>query len=399
MAFIGFGKIDKNIIPLILGCVFCILNRVLNSKSKTSLFDNVLLTNIFISFANTLIIIPFIVYKIISKINDKNKKKEDININGEIKELDEKKNSQEKLGENLKIEYIYNENDYNEDLPGKIKYTIFISLIFFANYYLFICTIQVRSNTWTIYILFSPIFYYMIFKSKLYRHHYLSICLILIFGVIIDVLVENYMNDVENFIEKFLLSFLRVILLSFDYVLIKFTMEKKCVSPYILGMFNGLINLVLFIIFGILDYYVFKIYDYSGYFNNFNKYKLLTLLGMMITQLGLYTSLFFIDKNQSPCHIFIVFVFGQFGFIFSNLSNNDKGNIVIISICLIFILFFSLVFNEIIELRFCGFAFNTKRNIIKRSESEVNVAMVLNNQAEESSQGSRESLNNSAEYV
>ena len=147
MAFIGFGKIDKNIIPLILGCVFCILNRVVNSKSNTSLFDNVLLTNIFISFANTLIIIPFIVYKIISKINDKNKKKEDININDEIKELDEKKNSQIKLGEPLKIEYIYNETDYNEDLPGKIKYTIFISLIFFVNYYLFICTIQVRSNT------------------------------------------------------------------------------------------------------------------------------------------------------------------------------------------------------------------------------------------------------------
>ena len=388
MAFIGFGKIDKNIIALILGCVFCILNRLLNSLCKTELFNNVVLTNIFISFANTLIIIPFIVYRIISKKNDKNIKNEDLNINDENKDL----------GEIKKIEYIYNGNDYNEDLPGKIKYTIFIALIFFANYYLFICTIKIKSNTWIIYIVFSPIFYFIIFKSKLYRHHYLSICLILIFGVIIDVVVKNFKKDIENFIEKFLLCFLRVILLSFDYVLIKFTMEKKCVSPYILGMYNGLINLVLFIIFGILDYYVCKIYDYSGYFNNFNKYKLLTLLGMMITQLGLYTSLFFIDKNQSPCHIFIVFVFGQFGYIFSNLKSiADGGKIAVIIICLILILFFSLVFNEIIELRFFGFAFNTKRNIIERSETEANVAMILNNQTEDSSQDSMESSNKSVE--
>ena len=388
MAFIGFGKIDKNIIALILGCVFCILNRLLNSLCKTELFNNVVLTNIFISFANTLIIIPFIVYRIISKKNDKNIKNEDLNINDENKDL----------GEIKKIEYIYNGNDYNEDLPGKIKYTIFIALIFFANYYLFICTIKIKSNTWIIYIVFSPIFYFMIFKSKLYRHHYLSICLILIFGIIIDVVEGNFKRDVQKFLLEFFLSFLRVILLSFDYVLIKFTMEKKCVSPYLLGMFNGLINLVLFIIFFILDYYFFKIYEYSKYFRNFNTRELLILLGLMITQLGLYTSLFFIDKNDSPCHIFIVFVFGQFGYIFSNLKSiADGGKIAVIIICLILILFFSLVFNEIIELRFFGFAFNTKRNIIERSETEANVAMILNNQTEDSSQDSMESSNKSVE--
>jgi len=41
-----------------------------------------------------------------------------------------------------------------------------------------------------------------------------------------------------------------------------------------------------------------------------------------------------------------------------------------ILICLIFILFVSLIFNEIIEFNFCGLSDNTRKNIILRSNSE-----------------------------
>ena len=386
MAFIGFGKIDKNIIPLILGCVFCLLNRLLNSFKGENLTKNVVLTNIFISLANTLIIIPYLVYKCISKKNDKIKKNEENNDdNNEItKKESDKSMTQDQEDEEKKIEYIYNENEDIENVPGKLKFIILIALIFFVNYYLFIHTIQVKSNTWTMYIVFTSIFYYLIFKSKLYRHHYLSIILILIFGIIIDIVEGNLSNDTDgNNAINFCLSILRVILLSLIYVLIKYTMEKKYVSPYVLGMFIGLINLVLFIIFGILDHFFFHFNKYySEYFENFNTNELLVVLGLMTTQLGLYTSLFFIAKNESPCHIFIVFVFGQFGYIFCNLPDKDNGGkIAVIIISLILILFFSLVFNEIIELRFLGFAYNTKRNITERGAIETDDTMLLNNNA------------------
>ena len=368
MAFIGFGKIDKNIIPLILGCVFCLLNRILNSAFGNYLLSNVILTNIFISLANTLIIIPYLVYKLISKKIDKNKKKEDKDVNNEITKK-ESKNS--------------NENDDIENVPGKLKFIILIALIFFVNYYLFILTIDIKTNTWTMYIVFTSIFYYLIFKSKLYRHHYLCIGLILIFGIIIDIIEENLLKDANDKTASFCLSILRVILLSLNYVLIKYTMEKKYVSPYVLGMFIGIINLLLFIIFGILDHFFIHIYNnYIEYFQNFNASKLLVILGLMSTQLGLYTSLFFIDKNESPCHIFIVFVFGQFGYIFWNLRFIQDGRkIAGIIILLALILFFSLVFNEIIELRFLGFAYNTKRNITERGAIETDNTMLLNNNA------------------
>ena len=41
-----------------------------------------------------------------------------------------------------------------------------------------------------------------------------------------------------------------------------------------------------------------------------------------------------------------------------------------ILICLIFILFVSLIFNEIIEFNFCGLSDNTKKNIMLRSNNE-----------------------------
>ena len=352
MAFIGFGKIDKNIIPLILGCVFCLLNRLLNSYNGTKLFQNVILTNIFISLGDMFIIIPYIIYR----IKAKKYKKE--------------------------LEILRNKSEYAKSVKvrGKAKFIILIGLIFFANYYMFIYTIDIKSNTWIMYIVFTSLFYYLIFKSKLYLHHYLSICLILIFGIVIDLVIGNLQKDVTENLLKIVLSIVRVILLSLDYTLIKYTMEKKYVSPYVLGMFNGLINFVLFLIIAIFDHFIFNYYKCLEYFDNFNTTEFLVILGLMGTQLGLYTTLFFIDKNDSPCHIFIVFVFGPFGLYFYNYTLDKYSAIIILSLILIF--FFSLVFNEIIELRFCGLAHNTKRNIIKRAEHEVGDSLIINTDKE-----------------
>ena len=50
---------------------------------------------------------------------------------------------------------------------------------------------------------------------------------------------------------------------------------------------------------------------------------------------------------------------------------NFEGYAPLIIICLIIILFLSLIFNEIIEINACGLSYNTKRNIIYRAESEI----------------------------
>ena len=360
MAFIGLGKINTNLIPIIIGCIFCFLNRLLNQYEGTKLFENVMLTNIFISFSDIFTIIPYIIFKIRSKKVYKPENKEVIP--NETKET--------------KFEYLYEETyDIEDEVEGKGKFIVLIGLIFFVNYFIFVYIFALKTNTWIMYILFTSIFYYLFFKSKLYRHHYLSIVIILIIGLVIDFVEGNIQKDFTENFKLILLSFLRVILLSLNYVLIKYTMEKKYASPYEIGFFNGLINLILFIIGAVIDNFFIKKFEYKEYFDNLNDKELLVVLGLMISQFGIYISLFIIDKKDTPCHIFIVFVFGQLAYYYK------LTEISIVSIiCLILILFFSLIFNEIIELNFLGLSQNTRKNIINRANTEVEGALFVNNE-------------------
>ena len=139
MAFIGLGKINKNLIPLTLSSIFCFLNRLLNKYDGTDLFKNVILTNIFISCANLLIIIPYLIYKYRYK---KPKLKTTI-------ENIDNKNTQE-----TKIEYIFEEVSDISYVNHKRIYVVVIALLFFANYYMFIYTIDLKCNTWIMYIIY-----------------------------------------------------------------------------------------------------------------------------------------------------------------------------------------------------------------------------------------------------
>ena len=106
----------------------------------------------------------------------------------------------------------------------------------------------------------------------------------------------------------------------------------------------------------------------------------------MVTQLGLYICCFIIDKNNTPCHIFIVFVFGQLAYYLKDI----KISLVVVIICLIIILFFSLVFNEIIELNFCGLSSNTKRNLALRAKKDFYESELMKNETVETDEESIE---------
>ena len=142
-------------------------------------------------------------------------------------------------------------------------------------------------------------------------------------------------------------------------------METKFASVYEISLFTGLIVTVLFGAFSVLDYFFFKLDNLKEYFDNFNTTELLVVFGYLITQLGLYLGALFTNKNNTPCHIFIIYVFGQLAY-YLDFSENS----IVIIICLVIILFLSLIFNEIIEINCFGLSDNTKIKIIKRGESE-----------------------------
>ena len=136
------------------------------------------------------------------------------------------------------------------------------------------------------------------------------------------------------------MQFTQQVLFSLYNVLGKYVMVKKFVSVYEFSTFIGAFVLSLLLIFVIFDYYIF-------------------------TQFGINLCSLFTVKDDSPCHMFIMFVFGQLAY-YVNFDENS----IFVFICLIIILFLSLIFSEIIELNFLGLSYNTKRNITERARNE-----------------------------
>ena len=77
MAFIGLGKIDKNLIPNAFGAIFAILFELFFTD-RIELFNHIVMSNLYSAISKLLSFIPFIILKIRSK---KSSIKSSVNIN------------------------------------------------------------------------------------------------------------------------------------------------------------------------------------------------------------------------------------------------------------------------------------------------------------------------------
>ena len=343
MALISIGKIDKNLIPIFVGCIVYFFSRLLFTVKETTLFNHKIIPNVLATFSKLFAFIPYIIIK---------KRSKQIN-NSEIQKIN-----------NNDIELIYTDTKI-EPIGNKGRYFFLSAILLFVQAIIFLYTYAIKTNTWIWDILITSLFYYLLFKIKLYRHHYLSMIIIILTGLVIDLVLKNFQNDITN---NLLLLFMRIIretLFSLNDVLNKYMMEKKFCSPYEICLYTGLIDLIFYGIFEIFDYFFLELDNFGEYFNNFNSTEFWVCLGVIVTQFGLYLVNLIITQKHTPCHIFIVCVFGQLAY-YLDFSVNS----ILLILCFIFILFMSLIFNEIIELNFCGLSDNTKKNIIIRADNE-----------------------------
>ena len=357
MAFIGIGKIDKKVIPIIIASISCFLNRLLNKVKDSTLYKNIIMTNICISSSKIFALIPFYILR---------KRTKSITSN-DIESL-----SSPSLKNKASRKYIY-VNGEKRIARGLYKFIFISALIFTINQVLYVVTLKVKTNTTTLDIVFTSIFYYLFLKVKLYRHHYLSMVLIIIAGVSIDLFLGNLQLDMTTQLGLFFLRVLRESMYSLSSVVDNYIMEKKFISEYVILLADGISTVILFLIFVIFDYNYFHIDKYDEYFEKFNFIELLIIFGEIITQFFLNLFLLITNKINTPCHCFIVFVFGHIAYY---VDFSEKSSVVICG--LILILFLSFIFNEIIELNFLGLSFNTKRNIMKRvtKESEADIIRI-----------------------
>ena len=188
------------------------------------------------------------------------------------------------------------------------------------------------------------------------------------FGFILNLSLEYLQKDLNNKWCYVLFRLIREILYSLQDNIDKYIMEKKYCSVYELSSHRGIFILFFLGIFKLFDYYLFHMDNYE-YFNNFDYKEILVAIGIILFNIGLELSVLFTIKIYTPCHAFII---DEFVEITSDMISFDDSpeKLILMIICYIIVFFFSLVFNEIIEINCFGLSDNTRRNIMKREKSE-----------------------------
>ena len=342
--FLGIGDLDKNIIFMLIGGFFrFFVNLFLDQNILSSILNHSLVMNLSTSLGLMLSFIPMIIYKVRNK---------EINC----------------CAKNVKYDLVYN-NLYEALIYGKYKWILLSSVIdFIQTTVIQQFSMYCRINMWIFDILFISIFSFIIFKIKLYLHHYISVLLIIFVGISLDIYLKLYYFNDAHYVVQMLFKFISEIILSLGLVIDKYTMEKKFCSPYEMCFYHGLINFVLSLI--LLSFAREIGFDnYDEFFLNPSLEKFYAFIVFMLTQFVFNIFIFIINKNTTPCHILIMLIIGQFAPYIKALTQDTKSAIILI-FGLLVILFLALVFNEILEINCLGLQKNTKKNIAIRARMD-----------------------------
>ena len=318
----------------------------------------------------------------------------------------ESKKSKKKL---VSYELIYNETSTKNN---KFIYLFLISLLEFVArstdlLYLLIMNklpIRIGQVNWLISVdIFSRIIISrLILKTKIYRHHVLSIILTIIglctmstcaFKVIVKDELDNW--------PYFLFIIGKYIILPLEDVINKLLLTDEFLLPHYLMFYRGIFN---FIMLGILSaLLLFKeLVDFS-YFEQFTTEQ---EINMQILQKALFAILSFFRSFLllkvidifSPQHVsFLNTSFSLYQlFKCRKKSNDDKYITAIDAFFLLIIILGTLIFNEIIILNFFGLNKNTKKNYIIKEQlesKELNKTISEEESNDLSINGNKEKLN------
>ena len=152
------------------------------------------------------------------------------------------------------LELVYNdiyEQTFKQTRFNKYKLIVLASILdFIETLIVTIFSMNCSYNLWIFDILFMSIFSYYLLKTKLYKHQYLSIIIIILLGLSLNVIEYFKIDETENKLDFFEISMklLGEIILSLNMIIIKYNMEKNFCSPYEICIWEGLIGSILHII-------------------------------------------------------------------------------------------------------------------------------------------------------
>ena len=297
---IHFGEINKKIIYPIIPIIITIFECSYSFRHFTNLYsDHIIIFKINQVLSMFLSIIPFIIIK---------------------------KRSHIRHNQNLNAKKLYSK-EYNEKIrKTKIKKYILIPLtsiitfIYKVTHYLLFHKIGTFFSFWILDLLFICFFSYLILKTKYYRHQYISIITIIIFGIILNII--NILSGIDYL--KLFLLILNHILYSFNIVIKKYIIDYTFCYASELLTYEGLITLVLFIITLIFstnnemktnDCKYTKYNDtcyfdnYFAYYENLNKKEIFIFIFVLLYYIIYHLFFYVTMKEFSAFHIFLIIIF------------------------------------------------------------------------------------------
>ena len=231
---------------------------------------------------------------------------------------------------------------------------------------------------WPTNMLLMTLFSFLFLKMKLYKHHYLSIIIITIFGLAYNFIYGNFnKTNVEKNYKGYIIYFFTEGTFNMLYVLYKFFMIKKSIKSYGILFFQGLIELILgIIILAISTKFYPKLDDFTAYIKDISSKEIFIFFSLIINNFLTYLTIFIILDMFTPFHIFLQNIITDIIIsIFDEIFVSEGYKIIAYVIFLIISIFMVLVFIEIIHLNFCGLSTMTKKNI----EERASLDSILNN--------------------
>ena len=310
-----------------------------------------------------------------------------------------------------KKEVVAEENDKNDDSDSKlvdmeiknvnkknqtksILFLFLLSILYFCsysfNYFVDIINVKITRNS--IGIIYEIIILYIlsriILKEKYFKHHYLSVAPICISLIIIFIiyLIELTKQDssVYNAFWYFLVYYS---LFGLFNVLIKKYFLLYFHSIYFVTLIIGAFVSIPILIYDIIRFFIKRetsdiIIVFADKINTIQNFFLfiIDLIFLLLQDLGIFWTVYYF----TPFHLIICeFIYELINYYVRLIQFKIKGaasfaflyksdNIIIFSVLFFINLICSLIFNEIIILKFCKLEFYTKKYIKNRAELDVN---------------------------
>ena len=231
MKCINFGKFDKKLlIPVVGGLITLIYKYIVKNNPKFKMLaQNPFLVNIYVAFGMILAIIPYLIFKHRTK-----------NVSNSSNIL----RNESKLSIKLRV---VDRDIFNKKKFAKIRFIFYSTVFDFAQSLLYsLFALNNSFNLWNFDILLFSLFSYLMLKTKLYRHQYISMIIIIILGFGLNI-TEAYKDDTENTSSAFEITmiFISEMCYSLSIVIIKYNMEKNYCGPYEVCIWEGAIGFII----------------------------------------------------------------------------------------------------------------------------------------------------------